>query len=84
MQFSAGFENQGSGTIYNTEYMIGIAKKNTMREMQLIEYSAQSNDLAAPLKWRQLHVQWEHQRQRSFQLALKTKVPAPFTTLSTY
>ena len=84
MQFSATFENQGSGTIYNTEYMLGIGKKNTMREMQLIEYSAQSNDLAAPLKCRQLHVQWEHQRQRSFQLALKTKVLAPFTTLSTY
>ena len=51
--------------------------------MQLIEYSAQSNDLAAPLKCRQLHVQKEHQRQRSFQLPLKTKVLAPFTTRST-
>ena len=47
-------------------------------EMQLIDYSAQSNDLAAPLKCRQLHVQREHRRQRSFQLALKTNVLAPF------
>ena len=46
--------------------------------MQLIEYSAQSNDLAAPLKCSQLHVQREHQRQRSFQLPLKNKVLAPF------
>ena len=53
-------------------------------EMQLNEYSAQSNDLAAPLKCRELHVQREHQRQCSFQLPLKTKVLAPFTTLSTY
>ena len=50
--------------------------------MQLIEYSAQSNDLAAPLKCSQLHVQREHQRQCSFQLPLKTKVLAPFTTRS--
>ena len=51
--------------------------------MQLIEYSAQSNDLAAPLKCSQLHIQREHQHQRSFQLPLKTKVLAPFTTRST-
>ena len=51
--------------------------------MQLIEYSAQSNVLAAPLKCRQLHVQREHQHQRSFQLPLKTKVLEPFTTRST-
>ena len=31
--------------------------------MQLIEYSTQSNDLAAPVKCRQLHVQREHLRQ---------------------
>ena len=30
-QFSATFENQGSGTIYNTKYMLAIGKKNTMR-----------------------------------------------------
>ena len=42
--------------------------------MQLLEYSAQSNDLAAPLKCRQLHVQREHQRQRSFQLPLKARL----------
>ena len=29
--FSATFENQGSGTIYNTKYMLAIGKKNTMR-----------------------------------------------------
>ena len=52
--------------------------------MQLIVYSTQSNDLAAPLKCRQIHVQREHQRQCSFQLPLKTKVLARFTTLSTY
>ena len=46
--------------------------------MQLIEYSAQSNDLAAPLKCSRLHVQREHQRQCRFQLPLKTKVLAPF------
>ena len=56
-QFSATFENQASGTIYNTKYMFAIGKKNTIPEMQLIEYSAQSNDLAAPLKCSQLHVQ---------------------------
>ena len=58
-------------------------RKTQSAEMQLIEYSAQSNDLAAPLKCRQLHVQREHQRQGSFQLPLKTKVLAPFTTRST-
>ena len=47
--------------------------------MQLIEYSAQSNDLAAPLNCRHLLVQREHQRQCSFQLPLKTKVLARFT-----
>ena len=41
--------------------------------MQLIEYSTQSNDLAAPLKCRQLDFQREHQRQRSFQLPLKPR-----------
>ena len=51
--------------------------------MQLIEYSAQSSDLAAPLKCIQLHIQREHHRQRSFQLPLKTKVLAPFTRLRT-
>ena len=30
-QFSANFENQGSGTIYNTKYMLAIREKNTMR-----------------------------------------------------
>ena len=45
--------------------------------MQLIECSAQSNDLAAPLKSRQLHVQRENQHQRSFQLPMKTNVLAP-------
>ena len=30
-QFSATFENQGSGTIYNTKYMLRIGNKNTMR-----------------------------------------------------
>ena len=44
--------------------------------MQLIEYSAQSKDLAAPLKCRQLYIQREYQRQRSFQLLLKSKVVA--------
>ena len=58
-------------------------RKTQCAEMQLIEYSTQSNDLAAPLKCRQLHVQREHQHQRSFQLPLKTKVLAPFTTRST-
>ena len=48
--------------------------------MQLIEYSAQSNDLAAPLNSTQLHIQREHQRLRSFQLPLKSKTLAPFTT----
>ena len=52
-------------------------------EMQLIEYSAQSNDLAAPLKCRQPYIQREQQNQRSFQLPLKTKVVGPFTTRST-
>ena len=56
--------------------------KTQCAEMQLIEYSAQSNDLAAPLKCRQLHVQRELQNQRSFQLTLKTKVLALFTTRS--
>ena len=42
--------------------------------MQLIEYSAQSNDLAAPLKCRQLHVQREQQHQRSFLLPLKPSI----------
>ena len=51
--------------------------------MRLIEYSAQSNDLATPLKCRQLHVQREHQRQSSFQLPLKTMIPAPIATRST-
>ena len=68
---------------YNTKYMFAIGKKTQCVEMQLIEYSAQSNDLAAPLKCRQLHIQLEHQRQRSFQLPWKTKVLALFTTLST-
>ena len=30
-QFSATFENQGSGTIYNTKYMLAIGKENAMR-----------------------------------------------------
>ena len=50
--------------------------KTQCAEMQLIEYSAQSNDLTAPLKCRQLHDQREHQIQCSFQLALKTMVVA--------
>ena len=29
-QFSATFELQGSGTIYNTKYMLATGKKNTM------------------------------------------------------
>ena len=57
--------------------------KTQCAEMHLLEYSAQSNDLAAPLKCSQLHVQREHQRQRSFQLRLKSKVLASFTTRST-
>ena len=57
--------------------------KTQCAEKQLIECSAQSNDVAAPLKYRQLHIQREHQHQRSFQLPLKTKVLAPFTTRST-
>ena len=57
--------------------------KTQCAEMQLIEYSTQSDDLAAPLKCRQHHDQREHQRKRRFQLPLKTKVLAPFTTLST-
>ena len=80
LQFSTTFENQGSGTIYNTRYMLAIGKQTQFAEMQLIEYSTQSNDLAAPLKCRQLPVQRKHQRQRSFQLPLKTKVLAPFKT----
>ena len=56
--------------------------KTQWAEMQL-EYSAQSNDLPAHLKCIQLHVQRENQRQRRFQLPLKTKVLALFTTLST-
>ena len=43
-QFSATFENQDSGTIYNTRYMLAIGKQTQCVEMQLIEYSAQSND----------------------------------------
>ena len=82
-QVSATFENQGSGTIYNTKYMLAIGKKNTIPEIQLIEYSAQSNVLATPLKCRQLQNQREHQHQCSFQLPLKTKLLAPFTTRST-
>ena len=82
-KYSATFENQGSGTIYNTKYMFAIGRNTQSAEMQLIEYSAQSNDLPAPLKCRQLHVQREHQPQHSFQLPLKTKVLAPFTTRST-
>ena len=82
-QFSATFENQGSGTIYNTKYMLAIVKKTQCAEMQLIDYSAQSIDVAAPLKCRQLHIQREHQHHCSFQLPLKTKVLAPFTTLGT-
>ena len=39
--------------------------------MQFIEHSAQSNDLAAPFKCRQLHIQREHQHQHSFRLPLK-------------
>ena len=30
MQFSATFENQGSGTIYNTKYVLDIGKKLRM------------------------------------------------------
>ena len=30
LQFSATFENQGSGTIYNTQYMVAIRKKLRM------------------------------------------------------
>ena len=41
--------------------------------MQLIEYSTKRSDLAAPLKCRQLHIQREHQLQRSFQLPLKPR-----------
>ena len=146
MQFSATFEIQGSGNIYNTKYRLAIGKKhNALKcsllsiphkvmielilwnednsqfneninansvykyilnpgfcqhlqhevnvscreqtqcaEMQLIEYSTQSNDLAAPFKCRQLYIQRAHQCQCSFQLPLKTKVLAPFTTRSTY
>ena len=29
-QFSATFEKQDSGTIYNRKYLLAIAKKNTM------------------------------------------------------
>ena len=107
MQFSASFEIQGSGTIYNTKYILAIGKKLRIEtasqwktrferkphflhsvcktqcaEMQLIEYSAQSNDLTAPLKCIPFHVHREHQRQRSFQVDLKTNVLAPFTTRS--
>ena len=46
--------------------------------MQLIEYSAQNNDLAAPSNCRQLQFQREHQRPRSFLLPLKAKLLAPF------
>ena len=46
--------------------------------MQLIENSAQSNDLAAPLKCRQLHVQRQHQRQGTLRVLMKTKFLAPF------
>ena len=59
-QFSASFENQASGTIYNTKNLLAIGKKNTIPEMQLIEYSTQSNVLATPLKCRQLYIQREH------------------------
>ena len=57
--------------------------KTQCAEKHLIEYSAESNDLAAPLKCSQLHIQIEHQHERSFQLPWKTKVLAPFTTRST-
>ena len=57
--------------------------KTQCAEMQLIEYPTQSNDLDAPFKCRQLHIQREHQHQHSFHLPLKTKVVAPFTTRST-
>ena len=30
-QYSATFENQGYGTIYNTKYMLALGKENTMR-----------------------------------------------------
>ena len=74
--FQLPLKNQGSGTIYITKYMLGLGRKTQCAEMQLIEYSAQSDDLAAPLKCRQLHFQREHQRQRSFQLPKKTTIVA--------
>ena len=38
---------------------VSYREKTQCAEMQLIEYSAQSNDLAAPLTYRQLHIQRE-------------------------
>ena len=34
-QFSATFENQGSGTIYNTKYMLAIGKKHNALKCSL-------------------------------------------------
>ena len=45
--------------------------------MQLIEYSAQSNDLAAPFEMQTTTHPERTLAQRSFQLPLKTKVLAP-------
>ena len=68
-RFHLPLKNHGSGTIYKTKYLLAIGNKLRMwhsvyktqcAEMQLIECSAQSNDLAAPLKCRQLHIQREH------------------------
>ena len=84
MQFSATFENHGFGTSTTLSTYQLQGRKTECAEMQLTECSAQSDDLVVPVKCRQLHVHREHQRQRSFQLALKTNVMAPFTTRSTH
>ena len=36
MQFSANFENQGSGNIYNTKYMLAIGKKHNALKCSLL------------------------------------------------
>ena len=41
--------------------------------MQLTEYSAQSDDLAAPVKCRQLHVKREHLRQFWFSASFENQ-----------
>ena len=56
--------------------------KTQCAEMQLIEYSAQNNALAAPLKCRQLHIQREHIHAefRDLLEQMKDKTPSHYYT----